>query len=1079
MTVTEEGLKRADDHWAVQSIPEMVRRQIWRDVEHRLVFGALGNVLRDTAHPSDPTDLNRLASAYEIAAIDGVDALLFPGRDPEAEGLAEAAAYRAYSVLRVAPIPSEPHQKVAHVLRICSFAYGGDEWPDARGWLRDHWEECQLPSPPDEATSWDQQLLFVIYDCWLRLFRKAGWEDLESIAGTIGRLRDQQQEHEPALLADEEANTRQSALYLAGLYHWARATEMLSTFILQGEPNAVESEVDRHLELAREAAFQSHDITFDVLIRWLHIAARRMITSSIWSAVAGVGSDVHRFAASAVRRNGLFELLPPQRAALREGGLLDAASQAIVVELPTSGGKTALAEFRIVQALNQFSDDNGWVAYVAPTRALVSQIARRLRRDFQPLGLQVDQLTAAVEVDPFESRLLSDSDSATSFHILVCTPEKLDILLRSSSLERPLALVVLDEAHNIEDEDRGLRIELLLATIKTDESQAGFLLLLPNVPNPRDLARWLAPQSGRTIVLGATVWKPNERLVGTIQANREGARGDWALQYKVVATTPRTAELTGETLQLGGVRPLPVAYSAASATKLAAAAARVMSSRGTSIAIGRTLADTWAMARNVASTLRPLDPLPDEVALVQRFLQDEVSPDFELVNLLSFGVGVHHAGLPDEARSLIEWLTEEGKLRVLCATTTIAQGINFPVSSIFLSSRFHAGIGGHEMSYRDFWNLCGRAGRIGQEILGIVGVAAQEGDPAPAEFIRRSSGDVASRLLEMVDELLALAREFRLNAVRNDEAWSAFRSYVAHMWAESQDPKSIIQNTESVLRNTLGYSSMQAEGGQRNAERTQALIDVTREYVGHLANSPATAVLADATGFDPTGVQRALGGLRQLTYLDKDAWSADTLFGPSSVLNDLVGVMMRVPQIRNSMKELGGDGLDETRIADVAKAWVRGDSLEQIARRFFEGSDDNLTDSLGDACRSLYRALAAPGAWGLAALSKLPSSGLDFDRLSDEEREAINSLPALIYHGVSTEEAVLMRMNAVPRRIAQQLGEMYVSAISDARARRSPTQARNFIAALAAADWERAVRAGSAMSGADYQTVWRRLSGVA
>ncbi|HNO65963.1 MAG TPA: hypothetical protein PKK39_06410, partial [Tepidiformaceae bacterium] len=231
--------------------------------------------------------------------------------------------------------------------------------------------------------------------------------------------------------------------------------------------------------------------------------------------------------------------------------------------------------------------------------------------------------------------------------------------------------------------------------------------------------------------------------------------------------------------------------------------------------------------------------------------------------------------------------------------------------------------------------------------------------------------------------------------------------------------------------------------------------------------------------FDPTGVQRALGGLRQLTYLDKDAWSADTLFGPSSVLNDLVGVMMRVPQIRNSMKELGGDGLDETRIADVAKAWVRGDSLEQIARRFFEGSDDNLTDSLGDACRSLYRALAAPGAWGLAALSKLPSSGLDFDRLSDEEREAINSLPALIYHGVSTEEAVLMRMNAVPRRIAQQLGEMYVSAISDARARRSPTQARNFIAALAAADWERAVRAGSAMSGADYQTVWRRLSGVA
>src|SRR5215204_2812905 len=55
--------------------------------------------------------------------------------------------------------------------------------------------------------------------------------------------------------------------------------------------------------------------------------------------------------------------------------------------LPTSGGKTVLAQFRMLQALNQFADDDGWVAYVAPTRALVSQITRRLRTDFEPLGI--------------------------------------------------------------------------------------------------------------------------------------------------------------------------------------------------------------------------------------------------------------------------------------------------------------------------------------------------------------------------------------------------------------------------------------------------------------------------------------------------------------------------------------------------------------------------------------------------------------------------------------------------------------------------------------------------------------------
>ena len=113
----------------------------------------------------------------------------------------------------------------------------------------------------------------------------------------------------------------------------------------------------------------------------------------------------------------MFELLPPQRAALVEQGLLDQAKTAIVVDLPTSGGKTLLAQFRILQALNQFRAEVGWVVYVAPTRALSAQITRRLRTDFEPIGLRVEQLTAAVEVDAFEEELLADRSEP--FDILV------------------------------------------------------------------------------------------------------------------------------------------------------------------------------------------------------------------------------------------------------------------------------------------------------------------------------------------------------------------------------------------------------------------------------------------------------------------------------------------------------------------------------------------------------------------------------------------------------------------------------------------------------------------------------------
>ena len=60
----------------------------------------------------------------------------------------------------------------------------------------------------------------------------------------------------------------------------------------------------------------------------------------------------------------MSEHLPPLRAALLEQGLLDRAKTATAV------GKTLLARFRILQALNPFRDEGGWVVYVAPTRAL-------------------------------------------------------------------------------------------------------------------------------------------------------------------------------------------------------------------------------------------------------------------------------------------------------------------------------------------------------------------------------------------------------------------------------------------------------------------------------------------------------------------------------------------------------------------------------------------------------------------------------------------------------------------------------------------------------------------------------------
>jgi replicative superfamily II helicase len=134
-------------------------------------------------------------------------------------------------------------------------------------------------------------------------------------------------------------------------------------------------------------------------------------------------------------------MLPPQRRTLREEGLLGSGHRSVVVSLPTSSGKTFIAEFRILQALNQFDHEHGWVAYLAPTRALVNQMTPRLRRDFAPLGTVVEKVSPALEIDGLEAGILTDSDQRQQFRILVTTPEKLDLMLRGGweqKIGRPL-----------------------------------------------------------------------------------------------------------------------------------------------------------------------------------------------------------------------------------------------------------------------------------------------------------------------------------------------------------------------------------------------------------------------------------------------------------------------------------------------------------------------------------------------------------------------------------------------------------------------------------------------------------------
>ena len=76
---------------------------------------------------------------------------------------------------------------------------------------------------------------------------------------------------------------------------------------------------------------------------------------------------------------------------------------------------------------------------------------------------------------------------------------------------------------------------------------------------------------------------------------------------------------------------------------------------------------------------------------------------------------------------------------------------------------------------------------------------------------------------------------------------------------------------------------------------------------------------------------------RKLTPSD---WAPESLFGDGGKIADIFGVMLKVPQLKRELEEIGGKGFDRTRISDITRDWVNGKGISDIARVYFSGDGD-------------------------------------------------------------------------------------------------------------------------------------------
>ena len=209
MTISVTALEALQSHWALDAIGPEERAHASDLVNERLARRAVGRQI-DFAfkeHNSDVPLLERVALAYEMAAIEGLDALSrASGGDDVLRDQAAAASHNAFDIRRLFPIPEDTQERIYYVLQISALAYCGDRWSDLRRWYKEN--EVALVAPSVADAPWDKRILYRLFNCWVRLFRKKGWDDLDRIREIIAGLREDQKSHEAARLRERFTSRR-------------------------------------------------------------------------------------------------------------------------------------------------------------------------------------------------------------------------------------------------------------------------------------------------------------------------------------------------------------------------------------------------------------------------------------------------------------------------------------------------------------------------------------------------------------------------------------------------------------------------------------------------------------------------------------------------------------------------------------------------------------------------------------------------------------------------------------------------------------------------------------------------------
>jgi helicase len=514
------------------------------------------------------------------------------------------------------------------------------------------------------------------------------------------------------------------------------------------------------------------------------------------------------------REAGIDDLYPPQTAAVEAGAI---EGRNLVASVPTASGKTLIAALAMLGAIER----GGTALYIVPLRALASEKAAEFRA-FEAFGLSVGVSTGNYES---EESWLGDCD------VVVATSEKVDSLVRNGAeWLADLTCVVADEVHLVDDASRGPTLEVTLAKLRS-LADPQVVALSATVGNADEVADWLDAE------LVDSTWRPIDLKTGVHYGSAINFADGSQREVPVERGEDQTAALVRDIVREGG------------------SALVFVNSRRNAEAAARRLSDAVAEELD-REDLADLEDLAGEVRDVS---DTETSRD--LGEAVAGGAAFHHAGLTREHRSLIEEAFRERRIRAVCATPTLAAGVNTPSRRVIVRDwqRYDGTAGGMQpLDALEVHQMFGRAGRPGLDDYGEAVLVASsndemaelferyvEADPEPVRSKLAAEPALRTHVLATVATGFATTREGLL-AFLDDTLYAA----------QTADTARLESVTDSVVDYLVANDFLEREGGGGlNATPRGRL--VSRLYVDPMSAATLVDGLRDADAAD--GDVSALG----------------------------------------------------------------------------------------------------------------------------------------------------------------------------------------------------------------------------